>query len=183
VAESTGTQRGIDQLLARHPLLEGLPADALELVAGCSRNAVFDAGSLLFLEGEPADTLYLVRRGAVSLETYMPGRGTLVIETFGPGDVIGWSWLFPPYVWQFDARATEPLGTLTVDAACLRAKAESDPRFGYELMKRFASIVLERLQAARFRLLDLYASEADTMAGPGGHSGSGSDAGAGGRAG
>jgi CRP/FNR family cyclic AMP-dependent transcriptional regulator len=143
-------------LVAGHPLLAGLPGDAVELVAGCARNVVFDAGELLLAEGEPANTLYLLRRGRVALEVHAPGRGAAVIETIGPGHVVGWSWLFPPYRYQFDARATEPVGALAVDGACLRAKADADPAFGYELMKRFGSIILERLQAARVRLLDLY---------------------------
>lgn len=129
----------------------------MTLVAGCAKNVAFAAGQLILAEGEPADTLYLVRRGRVALEVHAPGSGAIVIETLGSGQVVGWSWLFPPYLWQFDARAVDPVGALAVDAMCLRSKAEADPRFGYELMKRLASVVLDRLQAARMRLLDLYA--------------------------
>jgi CRP/FNR family cyclic AMP-dependent transcriptional regulator len=143
-------------LVAEHPLLAGLPGDTASLVAGCTKNVAIKAGELLLAEGDVADTLYMLRRGRVSLELRAPGRGPLVIETLGPGSVVGWSWLFPPYRWQMDARATEPVGALSVDASCLRQKAEADPAFGYELMKRFASIILDRLQAARMRLLDLY---------------------------
>jgi len=146
----------IADLVAEHPLLAGLPGDVAALVAGCARNVAIGAGDLLLSEGDEADTLYMLRRGRVALEVRRPGHGALVIETLGPGQVVGWSWLFPPYSWQFDARATEPVGALSVDAACLRAKAEADPAFGYELMKRLASVILDRLQAARVRLLDLY---------------------------
>ena len=146
----------IGELVAQHPLLAGLPPDTAALVAGCARNVAIPRGQLLLAEGEPADTLYLLRRGRVALEVHNPGRGPLVIETLDPGAAIGWSWLFPPYRWQFDVRAIEPVGAVAVDAECLRAKAESDPAFGYELMKRVASVMLRRLQAARVRLLDLY---------------------------
>jgi len=154
-------------LVAHHPLLAGLPGDVVELVAGCATNVVVPAGGLLLSEGEPADTLYLLRRGHVSLEVRAPGRGALVIETLGPGSVVGWSWLFPPYRWQFDARANDPVGAISVDAVCLRSKAEADPAFGYELMKRFSSIILSRLQAARIRLLDLYGGFSTEASSPG----------------
>jgi CRP/FNR family transcriptional regulator, cyclic AMP receptor protein len=153
-------------LVAHHPLLAGLPGDTVSHVAGCARNVAVGAGDLLIVEGEPADTLYLVRRGRVTLEVRAPGRRPIVVETLGPGSPVGWSWLFPPYRWQFDARATEPVGALAVDAVCLRSKAEADPVFGYELMKRFASVMLDRLQAARIRLLDLYGVAATEPQGP-----------------
>jgi CRP/FNR family cyclic AMP-dependent transcriptional regulator len=148
----------IAALVAHHPLLAGLPGDTIDRVAGCARNVAVDTGTLLLAEGTPADTLYLLRRGRVALEVHGPGRGRLVVETLGPGHAVGWSWLFPPYRWHFDARAMEPVGAVAVDGACLRAKAEEDPAFGYELMKRVGAVMLERLQATRMRLLDLYGS-------------------------
>ncbi len=144
------------ELVAHHPLLEGLPGDVVALVVGCARNVAVAPKKLVLAEGGHADTLYLLRRGTVALEIHSPGRAPLVIETLGPGAVLGWSWLFPPYRWHLDARALEPVGAIAVDASCLREKAERDPAFGYELMKRFASVLLDRLQATRIRLLDLY---------------------------
>jgi len=146
----------IASLVAEHPLLAGLPGDTIAHVAGCARNVAVAEGGLLLAEGERADTLYLLRRGRVALEVQGPGRGRLVIETIGPGHAVGWSWLFPPYRWHFDARALEPVGAIAVDGACLRAKADADPVFGYALMQRVGGVVLERLQATRLRLLDVY---------------------------
>jgi CRP/FNR family transcriptional regulator, cyclic AMP receptor protein len=146
----------IADLVAHHPLLAGLPGDAVSLVAGCAQNVAVNPGQLLLAEGEPANSLYLLRRGRVAIEVHAPGRDAMVIETLGPGDVAGWSCLFPPFLWQFDVRATSPVGAISVDAVCLRSKAEAEPDFGYALMKRLASIMLERLQATRVRLLDLY---------------------------
>ena len=143
-------------MVANHPLLAGLPADITSLVSGCARNVAVRSGDFLLVEGEAADTLYLLRRGRVSLEVSAPGRLPLVVETLEPGAGLGWSWLFPPYRWQFDARAVEPVGAIAVDAVCLRAKAEADPLFGYELIKRFAAVMLARLDSAQMRLLDLY---------------------------
>jgi len=146
----------IAELVSHHPLLAGLPGDIVDLVAGCAQNVAFNSGELLLAEGEPADTLYLLRRGHVALELHAADRGAMVIETVGPGSPVGWSWLFPPYRSHFDARAMVDVGAIAVDAACLRQKAEADPAFGYELMKRVSAVILDRLQAARLRLLDIY---------------------------
>ncbi|HXQ61668.1 MAG TPA: cyclic nucleotide-binding domain-containing protein [Acidimicrobiales bacterium] len=148
--------RELAELVAEHPLLAGLPGDAVTRVAGCARNVTFGAGDLLLAEGDAADTFYLVRRGRVAIEVHAPGRGPIMIETVGPGGTVGWSWLVPPYRWQFDARAMVPVGAIAVDGACLRDKAEVDPVLGYALMTRVVAVLLERLQMTRVRLLDLY---------------------------
>ncbi len=142
--------------MAQHPLLAGLPGDAVDQVAGCARNVAFGTGKLLVAEGDPAETLYLIRRGRVAVEVHVPGRGAVVVETVGPAGVVGWSWLFPPYRYHFDVRALDPVGAIAVDGACLRGKAEADPAFGYALMTRVSGLLLERLQATRVRVLDLY---------------------------
>lgn len=147
---------GVAGIVAEHPLLRGLPDDVLDSVAGCARNVAFPAGHLLTVEGLPADTFFLLRRGRVGVEVHIPGREPRVIETLDAGQVVGWSWLFPPYRWHFDVRSLTPCGAVAIDAACLRSKAEADPALGYELMKRISSVVIERLQATRLRLLDLY---------------------------
>jgi len=149
----------VARLVASHPLLAGLPGDAVAQVAGCARNVAFAPGELLLAEGDPADTLFLLRRGRVAIEIHAPDRGSIVVETVGAGGAVGWSWLFPPYRWQFDARAVGPVGAIAVDAACLRAKADADHTLGHQLVTRVAAVLLERLQATRIRLLDLYGAE------------------------
>jgi CRP-like cAMP-binding protein len=146
----------LDELIAHAPVFAGLGADDLTLIAGCAQNVGFDDGELLFREGEPADTFYVVRRGRVSLELHTPERGGLVIDTVEAGEVVGWSWLFEPYTWHFDARAAGPLRAIAFDGACLRGKCDDDKALGYELMKRFAQVMIDRLQHARVRLLDVY---------------------------
>lgn len=147
------------ELVASHPLLAALPGDAVAEVAGCARNVAYAPGELLLAEGDPADTLFLVRRGRIAIEIHAPGRGPIVIETVGPGAAVGWSWLFPPYRWQFDARAVVPVGVIAVNATCLRAKADADDALGHQLVTRVAAVLLERLQATRIRLLDLYGAD------------------------
>jgi CRP/FNR family cyclic AMP-dependent transcriptional regulator len=153
--------QSIEELLAHHQLLRGLPVDVVAQVAGCSRNVVFHPGELLLAEGDAADTFYLLRRGRVSIDVHAPGRGPIVIETVGEGAVVGWSWLVPPYRWTFDARALDEVGAVAVDGACLRGKALSDPGFGFTLLSRVAAVLLERLQATRLRLIDLYGGPRD----------------------
>jgi CRP-like cAMP-binding protein len=126
------------------------------LVAGCAHNEAFATGDKLLQEGDKADTCYLLRRGRIALAIHSPGRGPLIIETLEAGAAVGWSWLFPPYRWHFDATALTPVGVIAVDARCLRAKADADPEFGYTLMQRLSQMMLQRLQATQLRLLDLY---------------------------
>lgn len=146
----------INELLREHPFFAGLPDPDVDLIAGCATNVVFQAGEHVFREGGAADHFYVLRFGRVVTELHDPSRGALTIQTLGPGDVLGWSWLFEPYRWQHDARAVELTRAVAFDGACLRGKSEEDPRLGYELMKRFARVVVERLEHTRMQLLDVY---------------------------
>jgi NAD(P)H-flavin reductase/CRP-like cAMP-binding protein len=148
--------RNTAALIGDHPLLAELPPEMADVVRGCAHNVTVKAGDFLLLEGDAADVFYLLRRGQVTLETRAPGRPPLVIETLGAGTDVGWSWLFPPYRWQFDARATEPVEAIAVDAIRLREQIEDNPALGYELTKKFAAVMLSRLQAARLRLSVLH---------------------------
>ena len=146
----------IDQLIAEVPVFAGLERGQLELIAGCGHNEHVPEQTLLLREGDPADTFFLLRSGTVALEVHAPGRIPLRIETLAAGDVVGWSWLFAPYRWQLDARALESCGLVVFDGACLRGKCEQDHELGYQLMSRFAAALVDRLQATRFQLLDVY---------------------------
>jgi CRP-like cAMP-binding protein len=148
--------RALDELLTEVPLFEGMSDPELELLAGCASNVRFREGELVFREGQPADTFYVVRHGTVALETFVPPLGGVTIQTVEAGEVVGWSWLFPPYRWHLDARALTTVRATAFDAACLRQKCEDDTALGYDLMKRFAQVVIERLQWTRLRLLDVY---------------------------
>ncbi len=156
--------RTIEQYLPDHPFFEGLDAPTLALVAGCATNISVAAGQYLCREGDPADRFFVVRRGRVAIEVHGPSSGTLVLDTADEGDVVGWSWLVPPYRSTFDARAAEATGVVAFDGACLRGKCEQDPRLGYELMQRVTQVMNERLVAAQVRLLDLYSARGATSA-------------------
>jgi CRP/FNR family cyclic AMP-dependent transcriptional regulator len=144
------------QVVAEIPFFAGMEPAHIELIAGCAKNVRFQPGETLFREGKPADAFYLVRRGSVTLETFVPARGAVKIETVEPGEIVGWSWLFPPYVWHFDARAVDDVRAVAFDGACLRGKCEADHDLGYDLMRRFAAVMIDRLLHTRLRLLDLY---------------------------
>jgi CRP/FNR family cyclic AMP-dependent transcriptional regulator len=156
--------RTIEEYLPDHPFFEGLDAQTLALVAGCATNISVAAGQYLCREGDPADRFFVVRRGRVAIEVHGPAAGTLVLDTADEGDVVGWSWLVPPYRSTFDARAAEATGVVAFDGACLRGKCEQDPRLGYELMQRVSKVMNGRLVAAQVRLLDLYGARGATDA-------------------
>jgi len=151
--------RTIEDLVAGTPSLASLPAEHRATIAGCAGNRAWTAGEYIFKEGDAATTFYVIRAGAVAIETFVPGRGQMTIETLHEGELLGWSWLFPPYRMAFDARALETTHTLAFDGVCLRGKCDADPALGYDLMKLFAAVFLDRLQQTRLRLLDIYGRE------------------------
>ena len=154
--------RTIDELIADSPVFAGLEPAQLEFIAGCARNEHVNAGVMLMREGDPAERFWLIRRGVVALELYVPGREPLVIETLEPGDVVGWSWLFAPYRWALEGRTHGDAHLITFDGVCLRNKCESDHDLGYALMSRFAANVIDRLQATRLQLADVHGNVAAT---------------------
>lgn len=146
--------KDIEELLRQHPFALGLEDAIVALIAGCARNAVFQAGEYLLREGAAADSFYLVRHGAVALETFVPGRGAVAFLTVKPGEVLGADWLVPPYRSSFDARAVELTRAIAFDGKCLRDKCEADHHVGYEMMKRFIPPLVQRLRMARLQSLE-----------------------------
>jgi CRP-like cAMP-binding protein len=150
------TDSSLEQLLGEHPFFFGMKSDYLEVLAGCATAADFVRGSAVFKEGEPADACWLIVEGDIALEVVVPGRGPHVIQTLHSGEVLGWSWLFSPYRWSFDAQALTDTKAIRFDAEALRTAKNEDKEFGFELMQRFAEVLVDRLQATRLQLLDIY---------------------------
>jgi CRP-like cAMP-binding protein len=148
--------RNLDAVVLESPVFAGIDDSYAAQLAGCAQTTGWKDGEMLFREGDAADSFYVVRRGRVALELFVPTRGPLTIETIEAGEVVGWSWLFPPYRWHFDGRAVGDVRAIAVDGTCLRTKCDADPALGYELMRRFSQVMLERLQATRLRLADVY---------------------------
>jgi CRP/FNR family cyclic AMP-dependent transcriptional regulator len=147
----------IFEVLGEHPFFFGMSEDHLRKMAACASAVEFVPGQMIFHEGAPADVCYLILDGDVALELTAPGRGPHVIQTLHAGDILGWSWLFPPFKWSFDAQSLVETSAIRFDAAELRAAKGADLAFGYDLLKRFAEVMVRRLQAARLQLLDIYA--------------------------
>ena len=147
---------GLERILEKHRFFAGLEKGFRGLLTGCARNMRFEAGAYLFHEGEPADQFFLIRHGRVSLELAAPGRAAVTFQTIGEAGVVGVSWLVPPYRWSYDAKALDLTRAIALDADCLRRKCEEDHDLGYDLMKRFVPILVERLQATRLQALDIY---------------------------
>jgi CRP-like cAMP-binding protein len=150
----------LEPIVREHPFCKDLPERYVALITGCAKNVRFDPDSIVFREGEAANEFYLIREGLVGVEVTIPQRGATLVQTVGTGDVLGWSWLFPPYHWHFDARALEATRALALDGKCLRDKCREDHSLGYEFLLRFSQIVTERLEATRLQLLDLYGKHA-----------------------
>jgi CRP/FNR family transcriptional regulator, cyclic AMP receptor protein len=151
---------GLGRIIKAHPFFAGMPDAFCDLVCGCAKNSRFGAGQYLFHEAEPADWFYLIRHGRVALALTAPGRGEVTFQTVGEGELAGVSWLIPPYRWTYDARAVEETRAIAINARCLREKCEADHNLGYDMMKRFMPVLIQRLQATRLQILDVYGSHA-----------------------
>jgi CRP/FNR family transcriptional regulator, cyclic AMP receptor protein len=146
----------LERFLVQGPFFKGMKEEHLQLLVGCASNVRFHAGEFILREGQAASSCYLIRHGKVALEILTPRRGPITIQTLGEGDVLGWSWLVRPYQWRFDARAVELTRAIALNGECLRQKSEADCCLGYELWKRFSEVMVERLQAARLQLINIY---------------------------
>lgn len=147
-------------------LLHVLPPDGRERLMQFAREVSFPAGTRVFEEGEPADRFWIVRTGSVNLDIQEAGRRPVVVESLGHGDLLGWSWLLPPYAWRMGAEAFTPLRAYEFDATAVRALCEADPDLGLAVTRRVLDVVARRLQATRLRLLDLSGPTAGTMPAP-----------------
>lgn len=137
--------------IAAIPFLQGMSARHLAILAACAGRSHFKDNQIIFRKGEAANRFYLIEDGMVELET--SNRG-IVAGTISSGAALGWSWLFPPYEWQFTARALRQTSAIFFCATILREQCEADPSLGLELFKRMAAKMVKRLQSARMRLVD-----------------------------
>jgi CRP/FNR family cyclic AMP-dependent transcriptional regulator len=141
----------LEAAVAAHPFLVGINPHHIRLLADCAMRSKFTAGQIIFRKGETANRFYLIEDGRVALES-TAGDAVVKIDEVGPGDLLGWSWIFSPYVWHFDARAIEPTTAIFLYGTILRQYCESDASLGYELFKRMSEVMMRRLQAARSKL-------------------------------
>ena len=145
--------KNLERPLAQHAFLAGLDKRYLHQLAELASNKSFKALEMIFHEGLQANEFYHICKGKVALETALLGCDALVIQTLGEGEVLGWSWLLPPYQWHYSARALEPTQVIALDGAALRTLCEQDHDLGFEMMKRFALVIVQRLAATRASFL------------------------------
>ena len=146
----------VEEMILKHPFWSGLNPQYFPLLQGCATSERFEAGQLIFQEGQEADHFFLIQTGQVRRYAFVPGRGSVTIQTVSAGAALGWSWLFPPYHWHFSAQANEVTELMAFDAKFLRDTSEANHDFGYELIKRVSSMLLQRLQETRLLLVDFY---------------------------
>lgn len=148
---------GMDARLARHPFFTDLPPASLARLAACASDRTHAAGDMLFHAGGDADGFFILCQGRVVVESKRPGAPSVVLQTLHETEVLGWSWLTPPYRWAFDARAATPVTVIAFDAAGLRTAFAADPVLGLHVVTRFAGVMGERLRAAHMRMLEMEA--------------------------
>jgi len=146
----------LERIIAEHPFFEGLDSEFVQLMVSCASNVRFKADTYILKEGDPANTFYLIREGKVAVELFAPQRRPIIVATLGVGELLGWSWLLPPFQWRFHARAIDGVRAIALDGKCLRTKCEENHDLGYAVLKRFAQIMERRLEATRLQLLDVY---------------------------
>jgi CRP-like cAMP-binding protein len=150
----------IKDFISRHPFFKELDAKHVTQLGACATDVHYDADRFLFKEGGPADHMYIIREGRVRLEIYDARKGPVAVQTLDDDDLLGWSWMMPPYRWHFDARALVATSAVAFAADRLRQMCADDPQLGYTIMMRVAHAMAQRLQATRFQLMDLYRENA-----------------------
>ncbi len=140
--------------LSDHDFFKGLERSHLEFLAQCAQERELAQNELLFRHGDAAKNFYLLRSGQIVLEVPAISGPTLEVQHIGAEQILGWSWLIPPYRWGFNARALEPVTLWEFDGAAVIRRCEEDSAFGYAILKRFSALMSERLEVARQRMID-----------------------------
>jgi len=133
--------------VGQHPFAKPLSEAALKVISHGAREEVFAPRQVILRPGEPANRIYLIEEGQVAIESHDPGAPNRPVQTIGAGNVLGWSWLFAPFMWRLQAQAVEPTRTICLDGAHVLVQCEADPKIGYEIMKRVSQVVIERLHS------------------------------------
>jgi len=148
--------RSLHTLLQNHAFFKEFLPQQIDKIANDASEDSFHPNQYIFKAWQEANQFYLICKGRVSLEVFVPKQGPATLDIINAGDVLGWSWLHPPYRWHFDARALEQTHAIVLDGEALRSKIEENRELGFKFMKRIAAIMEKRLQATRLKLIELY---------------------------
>ena len=151
----TGSEAIADRVL-RHPFFAGVDPTLIHAMVSKAEERTYAVGEMLVREGRPAEEFFLVEDGKVALEVGAADRAVITVETIGRGEILGWSWLVPPYRWRFDARAIKPTQVIAINAASARYALAAHPAFAYQFLTKFLPVVAERLENTRVQLLDIH---------------------------
>ena len=143
-------------IIQSQPFFAGVSETIIDVIVGCAENVKITKGAHLMHEGQPANVFFLIREGRVGISIHGAQFGAIPVETLEAGEMVGWSWLVPPYRARFDARAVEDTRALRFDGECLRGTCEEDHVTGYELLKRVSASLAQRLESSRLQLIDVY---------------------------
>ncbi|XUL93298.1 cyclic nucleotide-binding domain-containing protein [Streptomyces galilaeus] len=138
-------------------LLTALPQAQRERLMELAQEVSFAEDSRIFEAGGTADRFWVIRSGAVSLDQRVTPEQRVTVGTLGAGDLLGWSWLFPPYQWDFGAEAFSAVRAYEFDAAAVLALCVEDPLLGLSLVRIVAEILAHRLELTRSKLMEHYA--------------------------
>lgn len=138
----------VETRIAAHPITRSLSDEAFKVIITGAREELFEPGQVIFRPQEPANSIYLIEEGKVAIEAHNTGGADRPLQIIGPGSVLGWSWLFAPFTWHFQARTLERTRAIRLDGAHVLARCEADHQVGYEIMKRVSQVLIERLHAA-----------------------------------
>lgn len=150
----------IAESIGLYTFFKGMPPPMIDALAAETTESSFEPREILVREGDPAGEFFLIRDGKVAIEIFTPDRGPITIQTLGAGEILGWSWLVEPHRWHFDAQAIEKTEVTIFNAETVRSACAADAALGFELMSRFVPLIVDRLQATRMQLLDLYRAPA-----------------------
>lgn len=145
----------LEPILKKHPFFKDLDQEYLDFIAGCASNVVFKSGEIIMKENDPADKFFLIREGMVAIDIPISRKKAVTIQTVRQGEIVGWSWLIPPYKYRFTCRVVEDVRAIVLDGKCLREKCEKSHDMGYELLKRLAGVFTQRLESARIQIVSL----------------------------
>ena len=145
----------LEPILKKHPFFKDLEKEYLDFIVGCASNVVFKEGEIIMKENNPANKFFLIREGMAAIDIPISKRRIITIQTVSAGDIVGWSWLIPPYRYRFNCRIVEDTRAIVLDGKCLREKCEKNHDLGYELLKRLTSVFTQRLEATRKQIISL----------------------------
>lgn len=151
--------QALADVFAGHPFFRDLKEPFIHTLAECAQETEIPPETLVFHAGDPATAFLLILHGHITLEAYTPHRHAISIQTLGPGEVVGWSWLLPPYRWQFDVRTEEPSRVISFDGQCLRRLFDENHELGYQMLTRFLPVMTQHLRAMQMQLLEIYETE------------------------